>query len=92
MDNEQPRIKRAYNKKSPVWGFGKPQENPQETPVEKPEIQAKEIRFEDLPESTRKAVEGSIAFRISKGLQDDSENRKRLAVEYFKYDLGRRGL
>lgn len=94
MDNEQPRIKRQYIKKSPTWGYGKPQENPAqeispEKPQDKPEIPAQEITFEDLPERTRKAVEGTIAYRISKGLQDDSENRKRLAVEYYKYDLER---
>lgn len=86
------RIKRQYTKRSPRWGFGTQENSVQpETPEITPEIPAKEIRFEDLPERIRKGVEGSISFDIAHGQLDNGEARKQRAVEYYIYDKERRG-
>lgn len=46
---------------------------------------AKEITYDDLPESTKKQIESSIAHRKMLHLPDDSEDRKIRALRYFKW-------
>jgi uncharacterized protein YaeQ len=54
-----------------------------EEKINKETIKSKDLTFEDLPEKLRKEILGSIAYRISLGLPDDSETRKANAVKYY---------
>lgn len=47
----------------------------------------KELTYEDLPLSIRNNIEGVIKYRLNLGLSDDSVERKRKALEYYKYQL-----
>lgn len=99
MDNQEPRVKRPYHKSADRWNIGKPQEPVEQTveaPVSEPIVNkppeikvARELTYEDLPESTRIGVEKSIAFRRNLNLEDDSEVRKQNAVNYRKFELER---
>jgi hypothetical protein len=56
---------------------------PVEDKLNKETLKSKDLTFEDLPEKLRMEIEGSIAYRVSLGLPDDSETRKANAVKYF---------
>jgi hypothetical protein len=98
------RVKRPYHKSADRWNIGKTQENTVEVisdgvdlDQEKKRIleegskqfPARELTYNDLPESTRKGVEKAINNRKIANLPDDSETRKQNAVNYRKWELSR---
>lgn len=55
--------------------------------VETPQSNKKELSYEDLPLSIRNNIEGVIKYRLNLGLSDDSTDRKRKALDYYKHQL-----
>lgn len=55
--------------------------------MEKPD---KDLTYDDLPKSTKDGIERVLKYRRSLGLQDDSEDRKRRALNYYKFEMGRK--
>ena len=53
------------------------------------QIPPNEFSFNDLPLSIRMRVEDVIRFRKARGLPDDTEDRKALAVKMFRGDRPR---
>jgi hypothetical protein len=52
----------------------------------------KDLTFEDLPKDRQEKINKVIEWRKNLNLPDDSEDRKRRAVEYFKFEKGRKCL